>query len=190
MGEFFLRVISAPIVEEIIFRGFGIGILKQYGKGFSIVATSLLFAFSHIGIRVIMVIPSALMYGVIMVLAKNIIFPIIMHMIVNSWVFSYSSFNILVLLFSKEQAVEHWLNIPFTLALNIVVVLISLIILWKRTFFKELLYHCRFSSIVTSVKRNKNIYKDFFALNSVKCFLAIAVIISLYNIARAIQELI
>lgn len=74
--DMFTMLISAPIVEEIIFRGFGIGIFKKYGIDFAIFATTLFFALLHIGIRVVIVLPSALMYGVIMVLTKNILFPI------------------------------------------------------------------------------------------------------------------
>lgn len=188
--DIFIRLISAPIMEEIIFRGFGLGILKQYGKGFSIVATALLFALLHTGIRVVMVIPSAVMYGIIMVLTKNIIFPILLHMIINAWVLGWASFNILAQLFSKNQVVEHWINVPVTLALNSALVLIALIILWKRPFFKELLSNCKLSNIVASMKRNKKVYLNFFALKSVKCYLIITIVASLYNITRAILELI
>lgn len=186
----FAAVISAPIMEELLFRGVGIGVLRKYGNGFSILTTWLLFILMHVGVRVVIVLPSGLMLGILMVLTKNIFFPVLLHIMVNGWVLEWSSSNILVQLLSKESPITPWSNLPVTLAINVVLIALALIILWKRPFFVKLLNDCNPRNVIASIKCNKELYKEFFALKSVRWFLAITVAFSLYNLIKAILVLI
>ncbi len=186
----FAAVISAPIMEELLFRGVGIGILKKYGNGFAVLTTSLLFALMHVGVRVIIVMPSALMLGIIMVLTKNILFSVLLHMMINGWIFSWSSSNVFIQLFSKEPIVNPWVNVPVTLAINVVLVALALMILWKRPFFVKLLYDCNPKNVITAINCNKGTYREFFNLKSVRWFLIGAIAMSIYNLVRAILVLI
>ena len=186
----FAVVISAPIMEELVFRGIGIGILRKYGNGFAVLTTSLLFALMHVGVRVIIVIPSALMLGIIMVLTKNILFSVLLHMMINGWVFSWASSNVFIQLFSKEPIVTPWVNVPVTLAINVVLVALALMILWKRPFFVKLLYDCNPKNAITAINCNKGTYREFFNLKAVRWFLIGAIAMSIYNLVRAILVLI
>lgn len=186
----FAVVISAPIMEELVFRGVGIGILRKYGNGFAVLTTSLLFALMHVGVRVIIVMPSALMLGIIMVLTKNILFSVLLHMMINGWVFSWSSSNVFIQLFSKEPIVNPWVNVPVTLAINVVLVALALMILWKRPFFVKLLYDCNPKNAITAINCNKGTYREFFNLKAVRWFLIGAIAMSIYNLVRAILVLI
>ena len=176
----FAVVISAPIMEELVFRGIGIGILRKYGNGFAVLTTSLLFALMHVGV----------MLGIIMVLTKNILFSVLLHMMINGWVFSWSSSNVFIQLFSKEPIVTPWVNVPVTLAINVVLVALALMILWKRPFFVKLLYDCNPKNAITAINCNKGTYREFFNLKAVRWFLIGAIAMSIYNLVRAILVLI
>ena len=82
----FSAAIAAPIVEELIFRGYLYPIMKKYtGAWFALISSSLLFGIIHVSL--VPLIPLAL-FGAILVLlyeyTEAIWTPIIAHCIFNT----------------------------------------------------------------------------------------------------------
>lgn len=82
----FSAAIAAPIVEELIFRGYLYPIMKKYtGAWFALISSSLLFGIIHVSL--VPLIPLAL-FGAILVLlyeyTESIWTPIIAHCIFNT----------------------------------------------------------------------------------------------------------
>jgi membrane protease YdiL (CAAX protease family) len=79
-------IILAPILEEFFFRGFAIEYLKKNGfsNWFIIVFTSLIFGLLHLpGIMQIHLFFMGAGLAVVYLKEKNIVYPIILHMIFN-----------------------------------------------------------------------------------------------------------
>jgi membrane protease YdiL (CAAX protease family) len=46
-ASFVAVVLIGPVVEELLYRGAGLGLLRSYGTGFAVVTTAILFGFGH-----------------------------------------------------------------------------------------------------------------------------------------------
>lgn len=78
--------IIPPLVEEFIFRGIILSRFQKYGNGFAIFASSIIFALFHGNVmQLIFAFICGLVLGFIAVKTKNILIPIIIHAINNSF---------------------------------------------------------------------------------------------------------
>lgn len=75
--------ILAPIIEEIIFRGFLLQYLRRYGMFFALLCSTALFLLMHGGGFPLIIIVVGFMCGLLMLVTNNVIYPIILHMIQN-----------------------------------------------------------------------------------------------------------
>ncbi len=185
----FNLIIIFPIFEEFIFRGIGSNAFEKYGRVFSVLITAMFFVSIHLGVRAVVVLPSAIMFGIIMVLTKNIIFPIILHIFINSWIFSWSNANIFIKLFYSEKATNSWNDYIITFIINVFIALLTFKLLYTKSFFKDILKYLKISTIREYIRANKKVYKELFSFSSVRIYLCIMIIYSLYNIGMAISLL-
>ena len=83
LSMFLYAGIGAPIMEEIVFRGFVLRQLEPYGKGFAIVMSAFAFGIFHGNI---VQIPYAFLVGLVMgyvTVEYNILWAMVLHMINN-----------------------------------------------------------------------------------------------------------
>ena len=77
-------VIIAPIVEELVFRKILLDKLSRYGSGVAITVTSIAFGLFHTNFdQFFYAVGLGFILGFIYLKTKNIVYPIIMHMLVN-----------------------------------------------------------------------------------------------------------
>ena len=79
----FSRIIMAPIVEEIIFRGVIMNDLREYGYKSAIIINSILFGLSHVEIRKIII---TILFGIIfsyIAYRYSLKYSILLHMVWN-----------------------------------------------------------------------------------------------------------
>ncbi len=82
--QIFYGVIVAPIVEETLYRGLAIHLLKPYGKGMAVIVSSLIFGLMHGNLsQAASAFAIALVMGTITVQCNSIIPTIIIHMLNN-----------------------------------------------------------------------------------------------------------
>ncbi len=82
--NFFIIVICAPIMEELLFRKVLIDRTAQFGEGVSIVFSGLVFGLFHGNlVQFAYAFFLGAMFGFIYVKTRNILYPIILHMITN-----------------------------------------------------------------------------------------------------------
>lgn len=80
----FVTVICAPIMEELMFRKMLIDRTYKYGEGMSIVFSGLVFGLFHGNLnQFVYAFFLGVFFGFIYVKTKNIIYPIILHMLTN-----------------------------------------------------------------------------------------------------------
>ena len=112
----FTSALIPAVVEELLFRGIIFKGLKQHGKSFSIVLTTIIFAVYHMSISQTIY---PLLFGLLLTLVtykeNNVLYCILMHFINNFAALTISYFNI-------SLVFKGWLYI----ALAIVLVLIFL----------------------------------------------------------------
>ncbi len=81
---FFIAVLIAPIMEELLFRKTVIDRTAQYGDGISIVFSGLLFGLFHGNLnQFAYAIALGMFFGFIYIKTKNILYPIILHFLTN-----------------------------------------------------------------------------------------------------------
>lgn len=81
---FFLTVICAPLMEELMFRKMLIDRTYKYGEGVSIVFSGLTFGLFHGNLNQFAYAFSlGVFFGFIYVKTKNIVYPVILHMLIN-----------------------------------------------------------------------------------------------------------
>ena len=82
--NFFIIVICAPIMEELLFRKSIIDRTAKYGEGISIVFSGLLFGLFHGNlVQFSYAFWIGVFFGFIYIKTKNIVYPVILHMIIN-----------------------------------------------------------------------------------------------------------
>lgn len=82
--NFLIVVIFAPILEELLFRKTLVDKTVKYGEGVAVVLSGLLFALFHGNLnQFAYTLFMGCFFGFIYVKTKNIIYPIILHIIVN-----------------------------------------------------------------------------------------------------------
>lgn len=80
----FIIVICAPIMEELLFRKVLISRTSQYGEGVSLVLSGLVFGLFHGNLnQFAYAFLLGIFFGFLYVKTKNIIYPIIIHMLIN-----------------------------------------------------------------------------------------------------------
>ncbi len=80
-------ILLSPIIEELLFRGVFLSKLsKKVDIRLAIIIQATLFAIMHGADKFILIITSAILYGVIYVYYKSIIYPILLHIIGNTLV--------------------------------------------------------------------------------------------------------
>lgn len=80
----FIVVICAPIMEELLFRKHIIDRTAKYGEGVSIVFSGLLFGLFHGNLaQFAYAFFLGIFFGFIYIKTKNIVYPIILHMLIN-----------------------------------------------------------------------------------------------------------
>lgn len=80
----FVTVICAPIMEELMFRKMLIDRTYKYGEGISIVFSGLVFGLFHGNLnQFVYAFFLGVFFGFIYVKTKNIVYPIILHMLTN-----------------------------------------------------------------------------------------------------------
>lgn len=83
--QIFYGVIMAPIVEETLYRGLTIHLLKPYGKGMAVIISSMIFGLMHGNVsQAVNGFCFALVMGTITVYSNSIIPTICIHMINNA----------------------------------------------------------------------------------------------------------
>lgn len=91
-AQFAYVIVIGPIVEELIYRGVILTLLKPYGKFMAVFFSALIFGLMHGNIaQAASAFASALIYGIIAVRCNSII-PTIMIHIANNTIASYSDF--------------------------------------------------------------------------------------------------
>lgn len=81
--EILVGGVMGPIVEEIIFRGILIYLLRSYGEFFSLVCSTVLFTLMHGGGTPLVIIIIGFMCGFLFLETNNILNPIILHILHN-----------------------------------------------------------------------------------------------------------
>ncbi|MFA7636171.1 MAG: type II CAAX endopeptidase family protein [Monoglobales bacterium] len=90
---FFLACVVAPIFEELFYRGVVLSLLKGYGSGAAIVISSVLFAFGHNSVTILV---SPFVLGLFLAYVtlkrKNVFLAILLHFESNliSWTLAYT----------------------------------------------------------------------------------------------------
>ena len=80
----FIIVICAPIMEELLFRKVLISRTAQYGEGVSIVLSGITFGLFHGNLnQFTYAFVLGIFFGFIYIKTKNIVYPIILHIIIN-----------------------------------------------------------------------------------------------------------
>lgn len=93
VGNKIMLVLIVPILEELVYRGVLLNRLREYGDGFAIIITSIIFSIAHYG-RFIVVMFAAIMLGIIYVVTNDLKISILFHILVNSSVFLLNQFQI------------------------------------------------------------------------------------------------
>lgn len=92
VAELCYACVIAPAVEELIFRGFVLGNLKDYGTRTAIFASAIIFAIMHGNFSQM---PNAFWAGVVLgtvaVYTRGLIAPVLIHMVYNA-IISYASY--------------------------------------------------------------------------------------------------
>lgn len=85
--------VMGPIMEELLFRGIILGLLEKVKKGwFAVIFSALLFGIAHIAfVQVVYTFLMGLIAGAIYLKTRNILWPIIIHITINT-VAAISSF--------------------------------------------------------------------------------------------------
>lgn len=84
--SFFRRAFLPAFLEEIVFRGLLLGVLRRFGDGYAILFSSLLFSLFHGNLsQAIFTFIVGLILGYIMVRSNNIIIPMIVHFMNNAF---------------------------------------------------------------------------------------------------------
>lgn len=79
-------VIVAPILEEYIYRKVIFGRLHQFGSGFAVLYTSLLFSMSHVETtKLLYTFIMGILLGIIMAETNNLVYTILLHMMANGY---------------------------------------------------------------------------------------------------------
>ena len=81
----------APVAEEVIFRGVVYGFLRRWGIGAALVGTTLLFSLAHMrgGVPLTQII-GGLVFAIAYEKERNLMVPIVVHVIGNMAIFSLS----------------------------------------------------------------------------------------------------
>jgi len=86
---FLLLYVTAGIAEEILFRGYLIWYLSQFGStAFAVVVSSLIFAVAHAyqGVKAVAVIvPISLVFVFLYLYSGSLLPPILLHAAINSY---------------------------------------------------------------------------------------------------------
>lgn len=117
-------VIVAPILEEIIFRGFVLRSLQKFGNIFAILISSFLFGIWHGNLeQSLPIILSSIIFGYIAIKSNSIIPSMIAHIVNNL-------FGVTMNMLSQHmsQSVYHELY----LCIIVVVIITSIILIWMR----------------------------------------------------------
>lgn len=98
VGDYFICLISLALIpaicEELLFRGVIINTLKHKGHTFAIVASAIMFAMFHFSpLQLIYPICFGLIFGIVYLRTRNIVFPIIIHFINNALSLTIQYFN-------------------------------------------------------------------------------------------------
>ena len=97
-----VSAILGPIFEEFCCRIMCISVFEsKFGKTLSLILTTLLFALCH-GAGFISKIPNGLIYGLVLILSKNIMIPIALHMAWNLSAFIVPLLSHTVMLFMPQ----------------------------------------------------------------------------------------
>lgn len=119
----FFIVISAPIVEEFVFRGVILGLLKRYGDRFAIFISAILFGLIHANIeQFIYAFLIGLYFGFVLVKTKSLWTTILLHSLFNS----SSALNV----FFKDNS--------FVIAFNIFQVIITLLAIYLFFHYRKI----------------------------------------------------
>ncbi len=122
----FSLVLLPAICEELLFRGLISNGLKPYGKAFTIIFTSLIFAIFHMSItQLVFQILLGLLLSVIMYNENNILYTIIVHAISNFTSITLSYLNI-------PLYFNHWTYILLAVLLLLVYLAIILYLTFKN----------------------------------------------------------
>lgn len=97
-----------PIFEEMCFRVMGISLFStKRGRIIAWIVTSILFALIH-GASFLIHIPSALIYGGIMLYSRNIALPMILHMAWNTATFVVPTLSDFIVMISPKMNYGIW----------------------------------------------------------------------------------
>ena len=121
--NYFISIISLAIFpavcEELLFRGLIFKGLKQHGKTFSIIISTLMFTLFHMSLsQAVYPLLVGLLFGVIMYYENNIYYCIVVHFVNNLLSLTISYFNI-------NLVFNHWTFI--IMAITLLVVFLSII---------------------------------------------------------------
>lgn len=151
-----------PIMEEIQFRYIGMGTLNKYGKIFSVVAITTIFALGHNFPNILIITVPALVISVLYAVTDRFIWPLLLHIFHNSIVRS----GIIVL----YQSSIIWFVI------SIVCIILIMYLLSKKALFSINFGRKCYLILKTEFQSNKNLYKRFFCSEGMIIFYLITII--------------
>lgn len=147
LGNQIVLGLIVPIIEELIYRGILLKQLREYGDGFAIIITSIIFSIAHYQNSIIVIFAS-FMLGIIYVLSNDLKMPIIFHVLINS---SNVFLEGKLLKTLKES----------TLFFGIIFILCIIIIFFNKS-LKQLFLHLRLNNIKEQFKIDKEKYSAAF----------------------------
>ena len=115
-------VVVAPIVEELLFRGFILGRLgAKYGFGRAIIISSLIFGLLHVDVL------GAFLFGVVVSLVRlkydSLIAPTLIHISNNAIAVAWSAFDLYILEaqyeYTMEEFLAYWWWAPLGFAIGV-----------------------------------------------------------------------
>lgn len=87
-------VLGAPFVEEFVYRGAILGLLRKYGDGFSIFISAFIFGLTHSNIeQFVYAFLIGLYFGFIVIKTKSLWTSIFLHAFINTFSFISVTFN-------------------------------------------------------------------------------------------------
>ena len=142
---FIMMVVVAPVVEELVFRGFMYKALAPYGAKWYIIVSSLLFGLFHANlVQIPFAFTMGLFFGYVMYRTGNVLIPMLLHFIVNL----ISGIN--MLLITSELGSTIVLIVIF--GLIIAGTVIGIVLLAKKHFKEDIVFD---PAVVTPAKANQ-----------------------------------
>ena len=118
--------VSPAICEELAFRGFAMGGLADFGNGFAILVSSVLFGMMHNGVSgVLFAFSVGLMLGCIRKTSGSLIPSMIVHFLNNAY-------SVTAIVISKSFNIELFANISTIFVLSMCVLFVIMLVLVSR----------------------------------------------------------